>query len=111
MKCINIAALFYVLFTAHAVSGQCQDGQCVTLFSGSGCQGEITEFIPSCNNNCIQFNSSNSIFTLGSLIHGTDCEAFSDSNCQNQMVNTGNHIVGTCANAPGTNSYKCFFDC
>ncbi|KAJ7164439.1 hypothetical protein C8R46DRAFT_901643 [Mycena filopes] len=111
MKFISLAALVpALLFMAPAVTGQCQGGQCVTLFTDSNCQNENIEFIPSCNNNCIPFGF-NSIFTLGSLIHGTDCHAYSDTACQNQIVDTGNHIVGTCANTQGAHSFKCFFDC
>ncbi|KAJ7164401.1 hypothetical protein C8R46DRAFT_1036294 [Mycena filopes] len=103
MKFTSLAALVpALLFMAP------RGGECVKLFSGTGCQNELTEFIPSCNNNCIQFGF-NSLFTFGSLIHGTDCHAFSDSACQNQIVDSGNHIVGTCANAPGANSFRPIF--
>ncbi|KAJ7189199.1 hypothetical protein C8R46DRAFT_879099 [Mycena filopes] len=109
MKFISLAVLLPALFMTSAVSGQCT-GECVAFFSGTDCQDEILEFPPSCNTNCIQLGF-NSIFTFGSLIHGTDCHAYSDSGCQNEIVDTGNHIPGRCTNAQGANSYKCFFDC
>ncbi|KAJ7445844.1 hypothetical protein FB451DRAFT_1292327 [Mycena latifolia] len=117
---ISFPALFLSIFlNGHLVlSKSCNhgitgSGECVTLFSGGGCQSgaELTEFVPTCEGNCFQFSSFDSVSVIGNGFLGTDCHVFADSNCQDEIADTGNSVGFECANAAGAQSMQCFFDC
>ncbi|KAJ7450191.1 hypothetical protein FB451DRAFT_1101988 [Mycena latifolia] len=112
MKFSCTGILFPVLLTAQLVTSKvCQGSECVSLYSGSDCQGELTNYVPTCNSGCYQYSSFNSVGVSGNGILGTDCHIFSDSNCQNQITDTGNQVDGKCINTQGAQSMICYFDC
>lgn len=88
-------------------------GECVTYYSGQGCQGPEGSYVPTCKGDCFQYSSFSSLYTVGNTlaIKGTSCDAFSDNNCQNQIASTGNHISTQCTSFSTANSMKCYYDC
>ncbi|KAJ7046296.1 hypothetical protein C8F04DRAFT_1063908 [Mycena alexandri] len=89
-------------------------GECVAFFHGSDCQANnlISDYVPTCEGNCFQFSSFDSLSVKGSFFLGTDCHIYSDINCQNQITNTGNVNTGPdCSNTAGAQSMICYYDC
>ncbi|KAJ7857090.1 hypothetical protein B0H14DRAFT_3640120 [Mycena olivaceomarginata] len=114
MKFTSTTALLSIILSAHLVfSKSCDDSECVELYRGSDCQGagELTNYVPTCNNGCFQYSSFDSVRVSGSGFEGTDCHIFSDPNCQNEITDTGNEVQTNCVNAPGAQSMICYFDC
>ncbi|KAF2455246.1 hypothetical protein BDY21DRAFT_350258 [Lineolata rhizophorae] len=88
-------------------------GQCVTYYSDSDCSTALGSFKPTCEGNCFQFASFSSLGTAGTLLPpaGTDCEVFSDDNCQSKIADTGNHIPSECTGFSTARSMRCFYNC
>jgi len=88
------------------------NGECVKYYSGSGCGGSgIGSYKPTCGGNCYQYDSFSAIEVDGDGTYGTNCEAFSDVNCQNSMGSTGNTLIKKCVNFPNAKSMKCYYRC
>lgn len=119
MKPARAAALLSIVFapalsTAKSCNGE--EVECVTYFHGSDCQeaNTIADYVPTCDRNCFQFSSFDSIRVAGNAIFGTDCHAYSDPNCQNEIGDSGNTVSGfpgRCLNVQGAQSMICDFDC
>ncbi|KAJ6494970.1 hypothetical protein DFH09DRAFT_1206090 [Mycena vulgaris] len=109
------AAILSVLFrTQLTLAAGCSGSECAQLYHGSGCDSHsiLTDFVPTCEGNCFQFSSFDSVLVSGNGFKGTNCHIYSDNNCQNQVSDTGNQVeIGNCVNTPGAQSMKCFFDC
>ncbi|KAJ7437407.1 hypothetical protein FB451DRAFT_1061000, partial [Mycena latifolia] len=71
----------------------------------------ITDYVPTCAGNCYQYSSFDSILVSGNGILGTDCHAYSDVNCQQQIADSGNVVEDRCLNAQGAQSMKCYYNC
>lgn len=94
----------------------CEQGQeCVNLYSGGNCDPYLFElsYQPTCEGNCYVFPFT-SLRVKGTYFLGTNCHAYSDTNCQDEIGSTGN-VVGTgsgeCTNFGGGQSMKCYYDC
>ncbi|KAJ7347479.1 hypothetical protein DFH08DRAFT_960797 [Mycena albidolilacea] len=109
------AIISLVVGASLASAKECNGGggECVSHFHGSSCQGTnfIGDYVPTCGGNCFQYSSFDSLLVEGSLFLGTDCHVYSDYNCQNQIVDTGNILGTSCYNTPGAQSMRCFYDC
>ncbi|KAJ7226599.1 hypothetical protein C8J57DRAFT_1585400 [Mycena rebaudengoi] len=107
--------LSLLIYGQQVVSKACNvfENECVSLHRGDNCQasGLLTDFVPTCEGNCFQFDSFDSVLVRGSGFKGTDCHIFSDINCQNEIVDSGNEEREHCESAPGAQSMRCFFDC
>ncbi|KAJ7477934.1 hypothetical protein B0H11DRAFT_1726180, partial [Mycena galericulata] len=69
-------------------------------------------YVPTCAGNCFQYSSFNSLYIQGlDIFAGMDCHAYSDYNCQDEIVDSGNIDGGACVNTPGAQSMICYFDC
>ncbi|KAJ7169297.1 hypothetical protein C8R43DRAFT_916772 [Mycena crocata] len=112
MKFASTGAAFAIfLHTELASSAPCQGSECVSLYSGAGCKSSLTNFIPTCEGNCFQMGFD-SLGVSGNGFKGTDCHVYSDTNCQNQILDTGNEVeISGCFDSAGAQSMKCFFDC
>ncbi|KAJ7923636.1 hypothetical protein B0H13DRAFT_1979720 [Mycena leptocephala] len=119
MKFTSGAVFFSLLAHVHlALSGNCRSGigedECVAYYQGNNCNGdvELGSYVPTCEGNCFQYSSFDSL-QLSGTTHGVDCEVYSDSNCQNLILDTGN--VGgdrsQCFNTKGAQSMRCYYDC
>ncbi|KAJ7467504.1 hypothetical protein FB451DRAFT_1137342 [Mycena latifolia] len=110
---ITTIALLLSAPLAHAK--YCLAPPCVSLHRGSGCSGSrisyLADYVPTCQGNCYQYDSFDSVEVSGSWIRGTTCHIYSDRNCQDQITNTGNVFFDKCANTPGAKSMKCYFNC
>ena len=114
-------ALTTVAFAAGALAASCGhgrpgtlNGECVRFFSGSGCGGgtEIGSYRPTCEGNCYQYDSFSAIEVSGDGVFGTNCEAYSDINCQSSMGSTGNTVYLTkCGKFPNAKSMRCYYRC
>lgn len=99
------------------------NGQCVELYRNPGCVHSHTDgnvigdFKPTCGGGCFQYDSFGSVYVAGDGTRGTNCVAYSDVNCQNKVIESGNiiSIGGTtkCLSANGGRfkSLKCYFAC
>ena len=113
-------ALVFLGLLSPAVAASCQNapgvanGECVTFYSQAGCDSAMQEgkYKPTCEGNCFQYPFA-SILVAGDGTYGTNCYAYSDSNCQNYIGQTGNKVVGTasCHDFGGSNSMKCYYRC
>ncbi|KAJ7586186.1 hypothetical protein C8J56DRAFT_788019 [Mycena floridula] len=116
MKISYQTVLLALIYHVHTVlSGDCSgaEGECVHYYCGADCDapGELGSYVPTCEGNCFQFNSFDSLFVRGNGILGTDCVFYSYINCQNEILDTGNEINGKCVNSPGAQSQRCFYNC
>ncbi|KAF2455247.1 hypothetical protein BDY21DRAFT_380787 [Lineolata rhizophorae] len=98
------------------VRASCESGggACVRYFSDGGCTGELElgNYQPTCDGNCFQFSSFSSIEIESSVIFGTDCIAYSDTNCQNEITDSGNQHGEHCmTNLNGAQSMICYYKC
>ncbi|KAJ7458175.1 hypothetical protein FB451DRAFT_1406485 [Mycena latifolia] len=114
MKLTYATALLSVALGAARTSAKaCSGEECVSYFHGANCQATnyISDYVPTCAGNCFQYNSFDSLYLTGNSILGTDCHAYSDSNCQNQIADSGNIVHQGCLNSPGAKSMKCYYNC
>ncbi|TLS28372.1 hypothetical protein PpBr36_01432 [Pyricularia pennisetigena] len=100
-----------------AVSGLI-NGQCARFFLGTGCKDMVTQIKPDCQGKCHSFpNGIRSVEAAGDGTRGTDCELYSDDNCQTSMAmgRTGNTIFKrkchTASKERLAKSVKCWFAC
>ncbi|KAF7342479.1 hypothetical protein MVEN_01837400 [Mycena venus] len=118
MKFLQSTALLSITLSVRFAQGKpCGSGggECVTYFHGSDCDSAnyIGDYVPTCGGNCFQYSSFDSLDVNGNDIFGTDCHVYSDSNCQNQIADTGNIVsfAGKCVNTQGAQSMKCYYGC
>ncbi|KAJ7046297.1 hypothetical protein C8F04DRAFT_343066 [Mycena alexandri] len=118
MKLSYPTVILSLIVRAHLASSKaCSGGihnECVAFYRGADCQdpGELGSYTPTCEGNCFQFDSFDSLAVTGSQFFGTDCHIYSDINCQNQIADTGNEVSGRkCVNAAGAQSMICYYDC
>jgi hypothetical protein len=101
------------LATCTAAKSCATFGACVTY--GDVCNGaELPNgYTPTCTGNCFQYDSFGAIQVWGNDFLGTDCHVYSDDNCQNQILDTGNQVfTGSCHTLdPVGKSMKCFYNC
>ncbi|KAL5334386.1 hypothetical protein BJX70DRAFT_378346 [Aspergillus crustosus] len=94
--------------------------ECVQYGKGS-CNNEVgpvTQYAPTCGGNCY-VDDFDYIFVSGNGVFGTDCIAYSDTECQNEIGRSGNQVVKECldiyddAGYPvgGGKSMKCYYNC
>lgn len=110
------------LLAPHVLASNCQNnpgvanGECVKYYASGNCNGNpLGSYKPDCSGACFRFSSFGSIGVGGDGTYGTDCHAYSDANCQNQIGDSGNHVTGpqSCLQM-GKNaaqSMKCFYRC
>ncbi|KAJ7495499.1 hypothetical protein FB451DRAFT_1360258 [Mycena latifolia] len=114
MKFAHTSALLAIISGAALTAAKsCSADECVSYFHGSDCQNAnyISDYVPTCGGNCFQYNSFDSILVEGNGILGTDCHAYSDANCQNELADSGNTVESRCLNAQGAQSMKCYYNC
>ncbi|CEJ83695.1 hypothetical protein VHEMI03227 [[Torrubiella] hemipterigena] len=97
-----------------AVAANCGNGvypECVSVYKGTGCQSfnKETSYRPTCEGNCYVY-PFDSLQLAGSAFKNVDCVAYSDTNCQNKIGDTGN-VSGGCYSFKGGNSMKCYHGC
>ncbi|EJD54821.1 hypothetical protein AURDEDRAFT_119192 [Auricularia subglabra TFB-10046 SS5] len=95
-------------------AGGVANGECVKFYGGSDCKGPaIGSYRPDCSSSCFVFDSFSSLHAAGDGTFGTDCVAYSDTNCQVEMTETGNVVVGSgrCITVPNAKSMKRFYRC
>ncbi|KAI5928597.1 hypothetical protein F4810DRAFT_11951 [Camillea tinctor] len=95
------------------------NGQCGRYYRNGGCNDQIGAIDPgSCSGTCYQ--SADGIASLqatGDGTYGTNCVLYEDSNCQNQLGETGNSIFSwnqKCYTAPSGrtgHSFHCWRKC
>ena len=115
-----ISILLSLTMAPWAMAEDCQNtggvanGECVTVYTGQGCEDFQIEarYKPTCEGNCFVMGFS-SLHVAGDGTFGTDCIAYSDTNCQVEMSDTGNIATGpgVCRNFPNAQSQKCFYRC
>ncbi|KAJ7169298.1 hypothetical protein C8R43DRAFT_876099 [Mycena crocata] len=110
---ILLSTVIAALNLQSVVAADCQGTECVEYFHQADCSlgDRIGQFLPTCEGNCFQFSSFDSVQVSGNIGKGTDCHIYSDTNCQNQIADSGNVVFSSCVNAGGAQSMKCFFDC
>ena len=93
--------------------GSCDNaaGECVTYYSDQAHTNPLGSYVPTCKGNCFQYSSFQSLRTEGALAKGTDCAVYSDSNCQNKIADTGNHIAVQYTSFSSANSMQCYYNC
>ncbi|KAF7369542.1 hypothetical protein MVEN_00284100 [Mycena venus] len=114
MQFTHLTAFLSLVAAASLTSAKsCNADECVSYFHGGDCQsgGYISDYVPTCGGNCFQYSSFDSILVEGNGILGTDCHAYSDSNCENELVDSGNVVTSVCVNSQGANSMRCFYNC
>ncbi|KAK5655190.1 hypothetical protein OQA88_6089 [Cercophora sp. LCS_1] len=81
---------------AACASAGVVNGQCGRLYRSSGCNDQIDAFDPGrCSGTCHSYNQDiRSIRGVGDGTYGTNCNLFSDKNCQEVIGQTGNAVVG-----------------
>ncbi|KAI1120062.1 hypothetical protein F5Y10DRAFT_283587 [Nemania abortiva] len=94
------------------------NGQCGRYYRGTGCGDQIAAIGPGkCSTQC--YSSQDEIASIkasGDGTYGVNCHLYSDSNCQSQIGETGNIIVGsgkcyTPGNGAKGHSMLCYYKC
>lgn len=110
------------LFYGTSLSADCSgkpgepNGECVKFYAGSGCRASNIEgsYKPTCGGNCYVYPFG-SLVAFGDGFYGTNCVAYSDNNCQNELGSTGNSKGGsgckTFSAGNGAQSMKCYYRC
>jgi hypothetical protein len=116
-----LAALLAAVMSASVFAKDCSvprfpgtaNGECVTLFTGNAVdEGSSISYKPTCQGNCYQYSSFGGLVVTGDGTYGTDCHVYSDYNCQNQILNTGNQLQeGNYDLSPKGQSMKCYYRC
>ncbi|KAM3460533.1 hypothetical protein NHJ6243_005808 [Beauveria neobassiana] len=93
-------------------TGGIANGQCVRYYSNPGCadRDHIKGYKPTCAGNCY-VDKFNAVKAIGDGTYSTNCELFSDTQCQNSLGTVGGKTGGGhCKNASGW-SMKCYYRC
>jgi len=113
-------ALTTLVLIGEALAADCNsgaspgtaNGACVRFYGGAGCGGSgIGSYKPTCGGNCFQYDAFYSLRVSGDGTYGTNCEVFSDVNCQNSLGSTGNTRITKCVNYNPARSMKCYYRC
>lgn len=117
LSIMKISIILSVLgFTAIALSANCQcmpgptNGACVKLCGESNYSSAPTISRPTCVGNCYSYPFDN-IKVSGDGVYGTNCQAFTDANCNVFDGETGYARDSACYSIPGARSIKCFYHC
>jgi hypothetical protein len=100
--------------TSLSKRAPCNSDACITYFSDNGCTNglERGSYKPDCSGHCFQYDSFSSIRISASFFIGAGCVAYSDSNCQNRIADSGNVRGRTCMdNLNGAKSMQCYWNC
>ncbi|KAH7410526.1 hypothetical protein DE146DRAFT_361362 [Phaeosphaeria sp. MPI-PUGE-AT-0046c] len=92
----------------------CDGESCVTYYADGGCTSGRTlgSYKPDCTGACFRYDSFTSIKVSGSAIWGVGCVAYSDTNCQNKIADSGNVRGSRCMTELGAaKSMQCYFRC
>ncbi|EJD54820.1 hypothetical protein AURDEDRAFT_156600 [Auricularia subglabra TFB-10046 SS5] len=112
---MNFATLqsLVVLVTAAAIviAKDCS-GDNGGIGNGEGPLSAATN-LPVKARNCFAPATFNSLHAAGDGTYGTNCVAYLDTDCQQEMTETGNTVVGSgrCINVPQAKSMRCFYRC
>ncbi|KAK5655699.1 hypothetical protein OQA88_5632 [Cercophora sp. LCS_1] len=112
-----VAALVNVALAADCPSDQrpCVKfgTSCIFNLPGNHVTGVIGSYRPDCSGHCFQYDSFGSISAAGNGLYGTRCHVYSDVNCQNEILDTGNQVNnGDChILSPSGKSMKCYYHC
>ena len=90
----------------------CDTHACITYFSDGGCIGGLAlgSYRPDCSGACFRYSSFSSIRIMGNTVTGADCVAYSDSNCQSKIRDSGNQHNTYCLdNVSGLTFLALFF--
>ncbi|TQV94841.1 hypothetical protein IF1G_06852 [Cordyceps javanica] len=93
-------------------TGGIANGQCVRYYSNPGCadRDHIKGYKPTCAGNCYVDRFA-AVKAIGDGTYSTNCELFSDAQCQNSLGSVGGKTGGGhCKNAVGW-SMKCYYRC
>lgn len=93
-------------------TGGIANGECVRYYSNPGCEDRdhIKGYKPTCAGNCY-VDKFNSVKAIGDGTYSTNCELYSDTQCQNSVGSVGGKTGGgQCKNASGW-SMKCYYRC
>ncbi|CEJ82769.1 hypothetical protein VHEMI02817 [[Torrubiella] hemipterigena] len=88
------------------------NGACVHYYSANRCadRDHIKGYKPTCAGNCY-VDRFHSVKVAGDGTYSTNCVLFSDTNCQNKILDMGSKTgQGKCKNADGW-SMKCYYRC
>lgn len=87
----------------------CTNAECVKFGSGGfNCDNPYGDYVPTCGGNCFQYSTFDWLDLTDGIIYSTDCTAFWDSNCSNQMQSVGE---GCYLLQGSANSMKCYYNC
>ncbi|KAK6330342.1 hypothetical protein TWF696_003438 [Orbilia brochopaga] len=109
-----ILPIFALAVTVY--SRDCQNapgvanGACVTYYDGCGGR-KLGSYKPTCEGNCFRYDRFGGIWAAGDGTFGTNCQAFSDDNCQNYIGETGNQVFRSGCKAFQGKSMKCYYRC
>ena len=93
-------------------TGGIANGQCVRYYSNPGCDGRdhIKGYKPTCAGNCY-VDRFHSVKAIGDGTYSTNCELYSDTQCQKSVGSVGGNTGGGhCKSASGW-SMKCYYRC
>ncbi|KAJ6779708.1 hypothetical protein PWT90_09421 [Aphanocladium album] len=93
-------------------TGGIANGQCVRYYSNPGCaeQDHIKGYKPTCAGNCY-VDRFHAVKAIGDGTYSTNCELYSDTQCQNSLGSVGGKTGGGhCKSASGW-SMKCYYRC
>ncbi|KAJ8111306.1 hypothetical protein ONZ43_g5653 [Nemania bipapillata] len=94
------------------------NGECGRYYRSTGCEDQIAAIGPGeCSSQCYSsLDEISSIHVSGDGTYGVNCHLYYDSNCQSQIGESGNIIVGsgkcyTPGNGAKGHSMLCWYKC
>lgn len=92
--------------------GGIANGECVRYYSAGGCPDNnlVKGYKPTCNGNCY-VDEFFSVKPSGDGTYSTNCELFSDTQCQNSLGSVGSKTGGGSCKSSGGWSMKCYYRC
>lgn len=93
-------------------TGGIANGACVRYYSNPGCEDRdhIKGYKPTCAGNCY-VDKFNSVKAIGDGTYSTNCELYSDTQCQNSLGSVGGKTGGGHCKSSSGWSMKCYYRC
>lgn len=112
MKLFGLAILSLPLGFAQAKDCVVSAGTSPCVQFGEGAYMDLN-YVPTCGGNCFVY-PFNAIRASGTISRSTRCHAYSDYNCQNQVLDTGDQWAtfgDTFSNFGQAQSMICYYGC
>jgi hypothetical protein len=108
---MKLSLLMVVSAASTVLAADCDGFECVRYGTTTPCASpEAGRFKPHCDSTCLT-RDFEWILVSGNSFFGTNCHAYRNPDCTDEIGETGNIVSDKCKAFPRGKSMRCFFKC